>query len=101
MTPLRQRMIEDMQLRGLSSSTQEGYVNSVRRLAEHYRRSPDQLSEEDLRQYFLYLTHGKKTARASATVALRGIKFFYEYTLQRQWPTLRFVRPPSFVTLSL
>jgi hypothetical protein len=50
-------MIEDMQLRGLSSSTQEGYVNAVCRLAEHYHRSPDQLSEENLRQYFLYLTY--------------------------------------------
>lgn len=68
-------------LEGAFLSTQEGYVNAVRRFAEHYHRSPDQLSEEDLRQYFLYLTHGKKAARASATVPLCGIKFFYEYTL--------------------
>jgi integrase/recombinase XerD len=47
-------MIDDMQLRGLSASTQEGYVNAVRGLARHYHRSPDELSEEDLRQYFLY-----------------------------------------------
>ncbi len=93
MTPLRQRMLEDMQLRGFSARTQECYVAGVRQLAEHYHRSPDQLTEEDLRQYFLYLASAKKVARATATIALCGIKFFYERTLQRQWTTLQFVRP--------
>jgi site-specific recombinase XerD len=69
-------------------------VAGVRHLAEHYRRSPDQLTEEELRQYFLYLANEKKVARATATIALCGIKFFYEQTLQRQWTTLKFVRPP-------
>ena len=55
MTPLRQRMLEDMHLRGLSARTQECYVAAVRQLAEHYHRSPTQITEEDLRQYFLYL----------------------------------------------
>jgi len=56
MTPLRQQMIEDMQLNGLSASTQELYADAVKQLAKHFHRSPDQLSEQDLRQYFLYLT---------------------------------------------
>ncbi len=94
MSPLRQRMIEDMQLRGFSARTQECYAAAVRQLAEHYHRSPDQLSEEQLRQYFLYLANQKKVARATATIALCGIKFFYERTLQRQWTTLRLIRPP-------
>ena len=94
MTPLRQRMIEDMQLRGFSARTQESYVTAVRQLAAHYHTSPDRLTEEDLRQYFLYLATEKKVARATATIALCGIKFFFEHTLQRDWPTLRFVRPP-------
>jgi len=93
MTPLRQRMIEDMQLRGLSARTQECYVAAVRQLAAHHHRSPDQLSEEDLRRYFLYLTNEKKVARATATIALCGIKFLFEHTLKRDWTTLRFVRP--------
>ena len=93
MTPLRQRMLEDMQLRGLSARTQECYVAAVRQLAEHYRRSPAQITEEDLRQYFLYLANDKKVARATATIALCGIRFFFEHTLQRDWTTLRFVRP--------
>lgn len=94
MTPLRQRMIEDMQLRGFSARTQECYVAAVRHLAAHYHTSPDRLTEEDLRQYFLYLATEKKVARATATIALCGIKFLYEHTLRRDWPTLRFVRPP-------
>jgi len=75
MTPLRQRMIEDMQLRGFSARTQESYVTAVRQLADHYHTSPDRLTEENLRQYFLYLANEKKVARATATIALCGIKF--------------------------
>jgi hypothetical protein len=52
MTPLRQRFIEDMQLRGYSARTQEAYTQAVRQLAERYHRRPDQLREEQLRQYF-------------------------------------------------
>jgi hypothetical protein len=94
MTPLRQRMIEDMQLRGLSARTQEVYVAAVRQLAEHYRRSPAEIAEEEPRQDFLYLANEKKVARATATIALCGIRFLYEQTLARPWTTLRFVRPP-------
>jgi hypothetical protein len=57
MTSLRQRMIEDLQLRGLSARTQEAYVAAIRQLAEHYGKSPNQISDEELRQYFLYLTN--------------------------------------------
>ena len=75
MTALRQRMLEDMQLRGFSARTQDCYVAAVHQLAEHYHRSPDRLTEEDLRQYFLYLVNDKKVARATATIALCGIRF--------------------------
>ena len=78
MTPLRLRMLEDMQLRGFSARTQGCYVAAVRQLAEHYHRGPDLLTEEDLRQYFLYLANDKKVARATATIALCGIRFFFE-----------------------
>jgi len=94
MTRLRERMLEDMQLRGLSARTQGCYVAAVRQLAEHFRRSPDQISEEELRQYFLFLANEKQVARATATIALCGIRFFFTHTLQRDWTTLRFVRPP-------
>ncbi len=94
MSPLRQRMLEDMQLRGLSARTQEAYARAVWQLAQHYQRRPDQLSDEELRQYFLYLANEKQLARPTTTIALCGIKFFYEQTLKQNWPTLRFVRPP-------
>jgi site-specific recombinase XerD len=93
MTRLRERMLEDMQLRGLSARTQGCYVAAVRQLAEHYRRSPDQITEEELRQYFLFLANEKRVARATATIALCGIRFFFTHTLQRDWTTLQFVRP--------
>jgi hypothetical protein len=55
MTPLRRRMIEDMRTAGLASGTQALYLDAVRHLAAHYRRSPDELSEEDVRAYLLSL----------------------------------------------
>ena len=93
MTPLRQRMFEDLQLRGYSESTQTLYVNSVRQLCEHYGKAPGRITEEDLRQYFLYGKNEKKWSRSTSTVALCGIKFFFENTLKRPWPTLLFIRP--------
>jgi len=87
-------MLEDMQLRGLSARTQEAYARAVWQLAAYYHRRPDQLTDEELRQYFLYLANEKKLARPTTTIALCGIKFFYEQTLKQDWPTLRFVRPP-------
>lgn len=94
MTELQKRMIEDLQLRGMSERTQEMYVRAVRQLVEHYRKSPDQITEEELRQYFLYLKNVKKYSRSASTIALCGIKFFYEHTLKVQWSTLTFVRAP-------
>jgi len=93
MTPLRQRMIEDMQLHGFSVGTQQVYVRAVRQLADYYHRSPDQISEEELRAYFLYLKNEKRLARSSCTVAVCAIKFLYDYTLKRDWPVLGLIRP--------
>ena len=95
MTPLQQRMIEDLQLRGLSERTQEIYVRAVRQLAAHYHKSPARITEEELRDYFLYLKNVKHYSRSASTIALCGIKFFYEHTLKRAWTTLPFVRPPQ------
>ena len=82
-----------MQLRGFSPRTQEAYARAVQQLAVHFHRSPDQLGEEDLREYFLYLTNVKHFAPPSFTIALCGIKFFYERTLSREWKLLELVRP--------
>jgi integrase/recombinase XerD len=93
MTALRERMIEDLQLRGLSKNTQIAYVRVVRQLAEHYGRSPDRISEEEVRQYFLYLQNDRQIAPSSLGVARAGIKFLYVHTLGREWRTLDLVRP--------
>jgi site-specific recombinase XerD len=78
-------MIEDMQLAGFSRKTQASYARAVEGLARHFSRSPDQLSEEQIRQYFVHLTCKRKLARPTVTIALCGIKFFYEKTLKRDW----------------
>jgi integrase/recombinase XerD len=95
MTPLRQQMIADMQLRGLSETTQTAYIRGVRQLAEHYGKSPDWITEDELRQYFLYLRNVKQVSSSTFTVALYGIKFLYRYTLKRAWRTLELVRAPQ------
>jgi site-specific recombinase XerD len=93
MTALRQRMIECLQLRGLTARTQESYVRAVRQLAEHYHKSPELISEEELRQYFLYLKNVKHYARNTMTIAICGIKFFFERVLEREWTIFNLVRP--------
>jgi site-specific recombinase XerD len=87
-------MIEDMQLRGFAVRTQEAYLSAVVLLARHYHKSPDQINEEELRQYFLYLKNEKHAARNTCTIALCGIKFFFQHTLGRDWKTFDFLRPP-------
>lgn len=93
MTPLRQRMMEDLQLKGYSDSTQKLYVSAVRQLCDHFNKPPGRITEEDLRNYFLYGKNVKKWSRSTSTVALCGIKFFYDNTIKRPWPTLLFIRP--------
>ncbi len=93
-TPLRQKMMEDLQLHGLSGRTQDLYVLAVQQLAERYHKSPDQITEAELRAYFLYLLNEKRVAPSTLTVALSGVKFFYVYTLQRTWTTFELVRAP-------
>lgn len=86
-------MIEDLQLRGMAERTQEAYVLAVRQLAKYFQKPPDELEDEDLREYFLYLMNEKKAARSTSTISLCGIKFFYEKTLGKQWRVLELVRP--------
>jgi site-specific recombinase XerD len=93
MSALRQKMIEDMQLKGLALRTQEAYVNAVLQLSRRFKRSPDSIDEEELREYFLYLKNEKQVADSTFSIALCGIKFFYEQTLKKEWHTLQLVRP--------
>jgi site-specific recombinase XerD len=88
-------MLEDMQLRGLAEKTQEAYLRAVRQLAAYHDKPPDQINEEELRDYFLYLKNEKRAARSTCTIALCGIKFFFEHTLRQTWPTFDLIRPPK------
>jgi hypothetical protein len=84
MTPLRQRMIEDMVLAGLARGTQEAYLSGVRGLAVRHRRSPDQLTEEEVRSYLLEMRE-RGVARGTFKTSHYGIQFLYKHTLERDW----------------
>src|SRR5262249_32402832 len=79
--------------RGLAARTQASYLGAAQQLALHYGKSPDLITEEELRQYFLFLCNQKRLAPNTTTVALNGIKFFYTYTLHRPWPLRDLLRP--------
>ena len=88
------RMLQDLQLRGMSSSTQESYIHAVRKISEHYNKLPDQITENEIKEYFLYLKNVRKYGRSASTLAMCGLKFFYTFTIKRDWPTLTLVRAP-------
>jgi len=92
MTPLRKRMTEDLQLQGYARSTSGVYLHAVAQLARHYDKSPADISEEELRGYFLHLTRTQNCSRGTLKVAQAGIKFCFAVTLQRQWPVLGLLR---------
>lgn len=92
-SPLRQRMMEDMRLRYLSEGTQEAYLRAVSELAGYYGKSPDRITSEELRQYFLYLRDERHLSRSTITVKLCGIKYLFEHTLKREWVIYDHIRP--------
>jgi integrase/recombinase XerD len=85
MTPLRRRMIEDMQVRNLAPRTQISYVEQVDRFARHFRRSPEYLGPAEIRAWQLYLAQDKRLAASSVTVAVSALRFLYTVTLRREW----------------
>jgi site-specific recombinase XerD len=94
-------MIEEMQLRGYAKSTIEGYVHSIAQLARHYRRSPDLLTEAEVRDYLLYLANDKKLARGSFSVVLGGLRFFYSEIAPRDWQAIKVAKPRYVKTLPI
>jgi integrase/recombinase XerD len=81
-SPLRQRMLQDMRLRKLAPHTQEAYVRSVRRLAGYLRRAPDTATVEELRNFQLHLVDSG-TSPITLNATITGLKFFFEVTLDR------------------
>src|SRR6202167_1215983 len=85
MTPLRQRMTEDMQVRNLALNTQTSYVQQVSLFARHFDRSPELLGPEDIRAYQIYLTNERKLATGSVLIAVAALRFLYKVSLKKHW----------------
>ena len=86
--PLFQKMVNDLRLAGKAKRTVYGYVRAVRKLADFCELPPDQLGEQDVREYLLHLIVEREVATGTQTVALSGIKFFYRQTCPRDWKVL-------------
>lgn len=85
MTPLRQRFLDDLRMRNLSPHTQDAYVRVVAQFAKHFRRSPDQLGREQIREYLLHLIR-RGYAWDTYNQARCALHFFYRVTLGKDWP---------------
>ena len=85
MSPLRRRMIEDMQIRNMTPNTQRVYVANVVRFASHFGRSPEHLGPTEIRTYLLHLAADRCLAASSIIVTVSALRFFYTVTLKRPW----------------
>ena len=92
MTPLRQRMLDAMTVRGLAERTQECYAEAVSRMARHYHRSPDLLSPAEVQAYLLHLVKDRKLSYSSVNHAASASRFLFETVLGRT--TDEHLRPP-------
>jgi integrase/recombinase XerD len=95
MTALRQRMIEDMQVRNLSQNTQVSYLQQVSLFARHFAKSPHLLGPEDIRTYQIYLTNERKMAPSSIHLAVGALRFLYKVTLKKQWTFAEIIPLPK------
>ena len=86
MTPLRQRMLEELQCRNFSPSTIRSYIRAVRDLAAYFHRPPDQLGPEQVRQFQLHLLRDRKLATGTVANRLAALRFFFKKTLRRHDP---------------
>jgi len=93
MTELRRRMIRDMTGRGLSPNTHESYIAAVRGLARHYRRSPEELSAEEVRAYLAHMITARKLSWSTCNVAVSAFRFLYQTTLGHEAATFEIPRP--------
>ena len=97
-TPLRRRMRQDLQLAGLAEGTQKAYLRAVKQFAAHFRKPPDQISEQEFRECLHNLKNQRHYSPSSLKIAASGILFFFTHTVPRDWPTfntLSIPRPQS------
>ena len=93
-SPLRQRMIEDMTVRNFAPGTQDIYVGQVSLFARHFGKSPEQLGPEQIRAYLIYLAQQKKVSVSTRIVAVSALRFLYAVTLRRDW-SIQFIPAPK------
>ena len=92
MTPLRRRMLEDMQLRNFSTGTQRSYIHYVEGFANFYQRSPQELGLDDIRNYQLHLVKEGKLSPSSINCFVAAVRFLYTVTLEMPWREEQFPR---------
>jgi len=85
MSPLRRRMIEDMQIRNMAAHTQRAYVEQVVRFARYFRKSPEGLGPTEIRTYLIHLSQERRLSASSIIVTVSALRFFYTVTLKRPW----------------
>jgi integrase/recombinase XerD len=95
MTEWYQKAIDALQLNGLGERTQEAYVRALRMLCECYHKTPDQISESELQQYFLHRKNRDRWSPNTMRICYCGIRFFFLHVLKRDWHTLDLVRAQS------
>lgn len=86
MTQLRQRYLESLRLRNYAVRTQKTYVECVSLFARYFKRSPEELGPEHIRQYQLYLVEEKKCSWSRFNQTVCALRFLYRHTLGREWP---------------
>jgi integrase/recombinase XerD len=91
-SPILARFQQDLKLKGLSSQTQQSYVRAVRKFSEYLKREPDSATEDDVRNYLLFLHDVQQWEPSTINVAQNGLKHFFKLTCPRDWPVLQFVR---------
>lgn len=84
MNTLREQMMEELQLRGLTPKTQKIYLREVSNYAKYFDKSPEELGEKELREYLLYLLNERKLAKGTYRFYYQGLKFLYKHTLKRE-----------------
>ena len=93
MTPLRQRMTDDMRIRNFSLTTQHSYIHYVAAFAKYFNRSPADLDLDAVRQYLLYLTEERKLSPQSINCFVSAVQFLFLVTLEMPWKKEDFTRP--------
>ncbi len=92
MTTLREKMKQEMILRGFSAGTQKLYLHAITALSQYYRCSPAKLSEEEIKSYLLFLILERKLSASTYNVIIHGLKFFYEIVLHKKIANLMLPR---------